>query len=422
MTGATDDFIEYFPYTWYIRLLNTIGGWLYNWFGILLFRVSRDAMMKSAMKETKLNDFGDTFWQEPLNMFINVLNDPVSSAFTRFAFRMRIQHSLVHRLMLVDLFKRNKDLQTFPVKRPIFVMGLPRTGTSLLFALLAQDPAARPTYAWEQNEPFPPPEKETFFTDKRIADVQKRWDFITKNIVGERFKSIHNMDPSKPEEDMELLLKVFVDPLVMFVRPDAREFYDWFQNCDGRPFYEEERRYLQILGWKNPPQDHWVMKSPLNTIFAGTLMDVFPDANFVWTHRKVTEVVPSTCSLMRTLAALYRPSVDKREIGKATIGALKLGLERGIRERDSRPDANSRNIDVYYETLMNDPIDAVKQIYQKFGYTYTQEFEDRMKKWIVENPQRKFGGHKYTLEEYGLDTEKVGAAFKTYSTRFRVPI
>ena len=209
---------------------------------------------------------------------------------------------------------------------------------------------------------------------------------------------------------------------MLFVRPDRREYYEWFQKCDGTPFYEEEKRYMKILAWKNPAESHWVMKSPLHTRFCGVHMNVFPDSNFVWMHRKISEVVPSACSLMKTLAALYRPWIDKNELGQATIEALKMGLEQGMHVRDNKPESEERFVDFHYETLMKDPIEVVKRIYEKFGYTYTQEFEDRMKKWIAENPQRKYGGHRYTLEEYGLDTQQLEMAFQKYSTRFNVKV
>lgn len=230
------------------------------------------------------------------------------------------------------------------------------------------------------------------------------------------------MDPTQPEEDIELLMKTFIDPLVMFLRPDAKEYFEWFLNANAKPFYEEEKRYLQLLGWKNPPSGHWIMKGPFNTIFLDTLMTVFPDANFVWMHRRVTEVIPSSCSLIKNLAALYRPWVDKREIGQATLAGLKLSLERGMAARNTRVEEETNVTDIHYETLMKDPIAAVKNIYQQFGYTYTQEFEDKMKKWLAENPQRKYGEHRYTLEEYGLDKKQVEESFETYTARFNVAI
>lgn len=200
------------------------------------------------------------------------------------------------------------------------------------------------------------------------------------------------------------------------------DYQKWIRNDVGKSsLYSYFKELLQVLSFNYPPESHWVLKSPIHLIGNNFkyLYETFPDAMFVMTHRNVATAIGSTCSLVKGLCGPFEETHDPIAIGKNTLDLMSEGVKNGIEFRESLPVA-SRNqfLDIQYEEFIKNPIQTVKSIYEHYGIKYTDEFEQRMKVYLENNPQGKHGRHKYSLEEYGLSVDKVNSAFEHYNTHY----
>jgi hypothetical protein len=393
----------------WVRLLNGVG-WALGRAGRRWPTLDPEAMLAEARRRAKLADFGDDLFRSGLAKLVASFDaQEHSHPFGRFFFREYCINLLVNRLKIQDDLNRYPQILEQPVRRPLFVVGLPRTGTTLLHRLLSEDPSGRTLLFWEALEPSPPPTPETRPTDPRIARAKRSLAMI--NSLAPRLAAAHVFAAEEPEEDNNLFANVFRAGIngIMF---DVPGYTEWLGEQDLVPSYRYARRQLQLLGWKMPG-DHWVLKSPAHLFGLDALLAVFPDACVVQTHRDPLESIPSLCSLTAAFRAITCDRVDLRRLGWELSMAMAEGVERALAVRASADPA--RFFDVPYRALLSDPVGVAREIARHFGYPHDAGIEARQRRWIAENPQHKHGVHRYSLDQFGLDPEFVRTLFADYA-------
>jgi hypothetical protein len=371
---------------------------------------SEAAVLEAARRATGLSDFGDPGFREGLRVLLETYEKTADfNDEGRAAARERVVQLLSTRLRIQAALARHPEIRERRISQPLYLTGLPRTGTSALFNLLAEDPAARPLLGWEGWAPYPieelpppPPERRP----EAPAPHRGAW-------LDPEFEKIHHASPNTPEECVLLLSHDFCD-VQLGIEVLMEPYASWFQAQDLQRPYAYYRDLLQMLDWQRPGK-RWLLKSPAHLWALDVLVELLPDACIVLTHRDPLECIPSYCSMMAFLMR-DRRRLDKRELGPTVLEYVARSLERGLAAR-TRCDP-ARFLDVDYRSFVADPLRTVERIYRHFGLELTGEAERAMRRHASENPKGRRGAHEYGLEEYGLTPEAVTRRFSEYLVRY----
>ena len=362
-------------------------------------------LLEKAASQTGLSNFGDDSYREPYKILLQSLQDEAHLNTKGVIMMQRtILRLLANRLRTEEAFAAHPEMAETPIERPLYILGFPRTGTTLLHNLLACDPASRWLRLWEGLHPAPAPK--SLNDDPRIA---KSEEFVTGF---EKFAPLlanaHKLNATGPEECLWLIEHTFAD-FIFELRANVPSYSLWLSENEAEPvWYLYYRRQLQMLSWKCKGS-HWVCKAPRHLSGLSGLLSVFPDARIVQTHRSPEKVLPSICSLCAITRSAASDLVDKESIGTHWHQRL---LEVGRRSIEVRSTSDAEQfLDVQYNDLVTDPIGTVHRIYEYHGYSYSDSFENAMKLWLANNRQHKHGPHRYSLDEFGLDAEVVRRDF-----------
>jgi hypothetical protein len=400
-----------------VRLLNAAGARLRS-LGVPLVRLDAASLLRRARRRTRLEDFGDGRFREPLDRLIASLEEEDHlTLIGRVAVRADLLRLLENRLRLRDTLARHPEIESGRIERPLFILGLPRTGTSILHELMAQDPANRVPWTWEVMHPFPPPDPATFTTDARIAAVDRHLAGIDRLVPD--FKAMHPMGARLPQECVAITQQEFAS-MVWHTTYGAPSYERWLESADLGWVYASHRRWLQYLGWK-VPAERWVLKSPGHLWALDALLDVYPDARIVHTHRDPLRVIASLVSLLCRLHSVATDRIEPRAIGADWTVRLADGLTRTMRVRDRRRLSSAQVLDVHFHELMRDEIAMVRRIYDHFGMPLSAEAERRMRRFLAENRADKHGRHTYTLGLGGLDEATERRRYAEYQARHAIP-
>lgn len=400
-----------------LRVLNKTGAALRRW-GVPIVRLDSESLLQAARKSAGLSDFGHDRFREPLERLVESLESEAQlTILGRIIARRDLLRLLEGRLRHVDLRKQHREIEWERIERPLFILGMPRTGTSILHELLAQDPQNRVPMSWEVMFPFPPPETRTFHSDPRIAQVDQHLSGVDRLIPD--FKKMHPMGARLPQECAAITQYEFAS-MIWHTSNRVPRYERWFENADARPVYEAHKRFLQMLQWK-APAERWVLKSPQHLWTLEALLAVYPDARIVQNHRDPLKVVASLVSLVCTLRSLAMEEVDPHEIGLDWTTRLAAGLDHAMRVRDEAKLPESQVLDVPFREFMADEIAMVRKIYEHFGIEYTAEAEKRMRTFLAANAADKHGRHSYDLSLGGLDVATERKRYAAYQSRFEIP-
>lgn len=379
--------------------------------------LTEERVTKSAQTTTHLSDFGEEDFRDPLNMLIDLFNgDPNISVRGHFTAMGICFVSLINRLALKASFDHYPQFLQRPIHRPLFIVSCPRTGTTLLHKLLAQDPSARAPLLWELMFPSPPPHPDHLATDPRLSRVthliQKTYEAMPE------LPAIHPQDPMEPDECFYLFQNSFTTFLFSIICPIPK-YREWMLSIDMVPAYEYYKKQLQILqGFISG--DHWILKCPQHLFFLDALLKVFPDACIVQLHRSPLKFIASACSMSATFRRAYQCRPDYKLIGQETVSDWKIATDRAMAVREKADPGQF--LDIHFSELVADPIAAVKHIYQYFEYEYDGRVEGLMRQWLAGNHHHKHGKHNYRLEDYGLSAEIVNRGFKKYVDHYGIEV
>lgn len=372
-------------------------------------------LMATARERAGLEDFGDSDPGPALGKLVSACEAEARlNAIGRLALRGDTLRVLRNRLLLQRDRKQHPEIEHQPIRRPIFVVGLPRSGTTFLHRLLSQDPANRVPLTWELMLPSPPPESATHDTDPRIefAERQVRW-FLR---LAPRFQRIHPVGARLAEECVLLHSHSFVSYQfdTMYRIPS---YSAWLETQDFRDSYRMHRQLLQHLQWRCSGE-RWVLKAPNHLFQLPALLATYPDACLVWTHRTPLETLGSLSSLCAELRQVFSRDVRPAEIGPEVAAAWAEALRRATAALDAGLLPPERIVHVDYRELIRDSLAIVRRIYTHFGLELSSPAETRLREFLQHNPKGRYGQHRYSLSAFGLDRSAEKDRFNAYCRRF----
>ena len=376
-------------------------------------QLNAEALIDEARRSTGLERFDSESFREGLGILVSDFNREAPAEPFVERNRKDIVAALAARLKVTDYLDRRPELLKRPIERPIFVFGIPRTGTTLLSNLLAADPAHRSPLTWEIDDPVPPPTSKTLYTDPRaLARLEAERKLLEAHPEAGKY---YRGSAIYPNECMFFMIHDFKG-LLWEGRGKLPTYRDWLFSTDMTSTYLYHKRYLQLLQADAPGV--WNLKMPSHGLWLETLLKIYPDARLVWTHRDPLTATGSFCSLM-TLS--NRTSTDKNHADWIAENYPWQAVEHANRIMNAREKlGHNRIIDLHYADLIRNPIPTMRKLYKALGDAFTPEVEASMKAWLDDNPQDKFGKHEYKLAQFGLTQEKVTKMFERYLSRYDV--
>lgn len=372
-----------------------------------------DELIATARAATGLSDFGAASFHEGLVALI----DGAEAAGTFNELGVAVLHDqatemLSLRLSVEDWYRRHPEIDDREISAPLFGLGLPRTGSTALSYLLARDPRSRSLLVWETNSPTPPPEPETYGCDPRIAEAAVRISLIDE--LAPKFKTMLPQDPDGPNECLQVMALDFRSPMFGALG-DNRAYDEWLDGCDMVSAYEYHRRVLKLLQWRFPPRP-WRLKSPAHMRYIESLVEVYPDARFVMTHRDIAQVIPSVVSLLDATSEMLRTGPLAPDFAEHQATYWESALRTTLAYRDAGHEHLFH--DIQFRDMRPDPMSAVAGLYDWMGVDLTDEVTEAMLDWWGSNPADKHGVHEYRPEDYGIDLDELRRQFAFYNDRF----
>ncbi|MCP4302159.1 MAG: sulfotransferase [Gammaproteobacteria bacterium] len=335
------------------------------------------------------------------------------SALGRYRMQVVMRDIAVNRLSVDKALADNPALLDAPIERPMFILGLPRSGTTILFNVLAQDLAHRSPRTWEVDYPVPAPREEDYADSARIQKSQKVIDAFHR--LAPSFNGIHPQGARLAEEDQRVLAMNFSGcGFQHFVRAPAHQ--KWQFEHDGTESFRWHKRYLQFLE-TNVRRPRWLLKSPDDQLYLKAILDVYPDAMIIHTHRHPAEAIPSVGSLTYTVRRLFAKHCDPEDVGVDQMNFWGDILNRCVSDRDELG-MDDHLVDVAFADLVKDPMQIVRRIYDRFSLQLDANTVTRMQQFLEENKRHTHGVHKYTLEQFGLNEAMIEERFGHYIERF----
>ena len=379
--------------------------------------LSPAALMAAARRSTGLEDFGTAPLAEPLTTLCQSLNDELAfHALGRSYVRQQLLGLLSARLRFEALWAKHPEILALPVTRPIIIVGLPRSGTTILHRLLSQDPAKRFSPFWEQVMPLPlgDPEAPKAEPDPRRALVAGAIEVV--NTMAPELKHMHELRVDEPDEDLSLLLFAF-SSMQFEWSYRVPSYAKAYQSTDHTEGYRYFKKVLQTLQWLRGGQ-RWVLKAPQHLEQLGPLLSVFPDATLVQTHRDPVPAIVSLASLTTYGGRRYFDHPNPTAVGADIAAIVERLLRKGVEHRLAHPSAF---VDIQFADLIADPIGMVRRIYAASGDELSLQAEARMQAWSADNRQEKHGRHDYDPADFGFDLADLRGRVAFYQREYDIP-
>lgn len=376
-----------------------------------------DEVLAAARARSGLDDIGDPAILDGLERLLSAY--ATEARFTPHGAQMAHEElvtNLVVRMKVEDWLQRHPELEAAPIDRPMFVFGLPRTGTTLTINLLASDPARRAFLRWEAYDPVPPPTPSELHAGPRYEAAQVKSDMSLQ--YAPQIAAIHHENGDSPTECQFLMTPSFCAQ-VYEALADIPSWRHWFlHEADYRPAFRFHKRMLQVLQQDAPGR--WTLKNPWHPLFLNELVEVYPDAQLVMTHRDPAEVVGSCCSLIKYVRQIYSDDVDLEAIGRSFVDTFRIMIDRTLAFTGTHGGGSIHH--VQYADTLRDPVGTVRSIYEHYGEPFTAPAEAAMRAYLADNKQGKHGRHVYDLAEYGLSAAEVRDLFGDYIEAFGIPV
>ena len=348
---------------------------------------------------------GEDDYTEPLNILINSANkNNKFNLFGSIAFKNQLKDRLKVRK---EIYKLTKDRSLPEPADPIFLTGLPRSGTTFLFNLLSLDPSHRSPLYWEIMNPLP----------LAKTSQQKKWrqnkiNFQLKfaRTIIPKLRAMHHIRGETPEECM-LIATMNIRSIVYLCMADVPEYAEYLKSCSFESVFLWHKRFLQVLEITKRPK-RWLLKDPSHIGHIPEILSAYPNAKFINIHRDPVESIGSFCSLTKNVRLGFSKSVDKNSIGEMVLDFWKHKTYKGMSDKENLHSNQIANIS--YPQFINDPISSIKEAYIKLGLDMDMKTENNMERYLVNQKNLKKQKHAYALEEFGLTSEIVQDRFTKY--------
>lgn len=386
--------------------------------GLNLVSLKPEPLLNLAAKKTGLVDYGPDYFRGPLKRLCTSLDEDAKlTGLGRVMARQEILRLLETRLRFVDIFKQHPEIAQQEIKQPIFILGMPRTGTTSLHELMALDSQFRVPLSWELAHPFPPPETATYNIDPRIAKVDAELARVDKLLPD--FRHMHPMGAQLPQECVALFNYDFAS-MIFDVQYRVKQYQDWLVREDMSEVFSNHRRWLQLLQW-HCPGDTWVLKSPQYLWNIQDMLVQYPDARVIQTHRDPVKVAVSVASLTATLRSLGSNDISLPEIAQEYVDLMAYGNTKTSAARDSGLISADNIIDVRFSEFRQNPVSMVEKIYDFFELTKKPESFAAMDKFLkAGHESERHGKHKYNFSDTGLNLETQRQRFAQYQKQYGV--
>lgn len=366
-----------------------------------------------ARDKTGLDDFGDPMFREGLERIVQSFNEEADLTEAGEVMQhIRLVSLLSTRLQVEETYRLHPAIDEEEVEGPVFVIGLPRTGTTALSQLVAADPQFRSLRMWESSSPCPPPESATEHTDPRIADAEAGLAMMYEMFP--LMASMHHQEATTATECQDLLGMSFrTVHFDGFGRVPS--YLAWVTDCDMRGTYQFHRRVLQLLQWHCPPR-LWHLKTPVHMFALDALLEAYPDAKFLWSHRDPAKVLGSVCSLIHYTRSWSSERDDSLELGPEQLDRWWTGVSRAMDFRNRVGD--DRFADLAFADLQVDPVGALGTALDRIGIGFPDGSRDAVARWAGSHEPGSHGQHTYSLADFGLDADQVHERFAPYMSSY----
>jgi hypothetical protein len=382
------------------------------------FELSAERLVEEAHQRTGLEDLGGDTYRDGLDRLVEGIQtearlNPLGEAMTP----ELLTSYLINRLEVTDWHARHPDMAAADVTPPIVMIGMGRTGSTILHDLFGQDPANRIPLTWEVDRPCPPPETATYDHDPRIDEVQAQVEGMDQ--LHPEFKTMHPTGARLGQECIRITGGEFAS-LIFLSQFRLPSYSDWLTNeADLRPAYRYHRRFLQLLQWHHPG-DRWVLKSGGHLWALPALVAEYPGAWMLQTHRDPLQIIPSLSSLFATVHSIATDDVSIAQVAGDWTDGILDALDRSVTARETGLVNGDRVIDIQYEAFVADPIGTVRTIYDRWDLELTEGAEGRMRAFLAQNTQNRHGPHRYSFADTGLVAGEIRERARRYQEYFDV--
>jgi hypothetical protein len=374
--------------------------------------------VRRACERTGLDDFGGDSWREGLQLLVDSVESTpgVNPGGRDFVYGQFVD-ALWNRLRVVDYLRRHPEVAEERVERPLVILGLPRTGTSLASYLLDQDPQRRSLLTWEAENSVPPSTHESLRADPRCLKKKAELEILAEGLKAANIPMVHWDEADGPTECVFVQNQDFKSYLWEAFMPNSA-YADWLLETDMTRAYAYERSVLQLLQSRAPGT--WSLKMPSHAVHIEALLATFPDVRIVWAHRDPFKATASFLRLNYLSRGVLGCEIDTADIVSNVLRQLRAHITRPLKTRERIGD--DRFFDLHYAALMRDPIRVVRSLYDWAGDELKASTEQSMLAWLERNPQDRFGVQPYSLDGTGLTRNDLEPIFAEYLSTFEIEL
>ena len=384
----------------------------------LIKELTVDSLLASAIARTDgLSNFGDDNYRESLQALLVALAAEAGLSQTgQYLLQERLVGQLVNRLVIEDYIARYPHITQIQIDDPLVIVGLPRTGTTMLQRTLAVDPRFHSAAWWETRFPAPLADETLAVPNKRIAQAKAEVEMMAQVIP--QILAIHPLDAMLCDEEFMLMEHSFMCAMDAYV--NVPSYTRWLDQQDQRPVYTQLKKMLQFLQWQKaqrgePAGQRWLLKAPQHLHTLHLLLDVFPQAQVILTHREPAQTIPSMASMAHTLWQMYSDNPDPKAAGEQWNSRMARGIRHTMQVRDQH--AAERFLDIHFADTVNQPMEVLERIYAFAHLPFTDTARADAQGWLAQNGREKRASHDYSLERFGLNEAQMTEDYKEYRAR-----
>lgn len=386
--------------------------------GFLRRPPAADALLARARRRMGLADFGDFSFEQPLQMLLRACGEEADlSFFGGAAIRWDTLRFLSNLLRLRDEEKRAPEILDQKIERPLIIAGLPRSGTTFLHGLLAEDQTNLVPRVWQLIHPYPTRPAETARDDRpqRVARQLRVFQ-----ILAPQFRQLHPIEANSPQECSEITAHLFAS-LRFDTTYRIPSYRQWLDHTGHLEAYRFHRRFLQHLQHQAGRTGQWVLKCPDHIFALSAIHMIYPDANLVFVHRDPVAVLASVARLTEVLRRPFTRRIDRTSIGREDSERWLTAAGMMIAAADDSRDFAHPIFHIHYADLIADPSGIVAAVYRHFGRSLDADAAAQIGRRVAANPSGGYGRRRAQLEDYGLDPAREHERYANYMTRFGIP-